>query len=297
MNATIAINDGDTHNGPSRAGRGEIPAAGGALCAAPGFRRRRTISRRARHRAGGAGAPRHPLQLADRPREMPALGPRSAAFRAAATASRSHRFGETRSSASQRQGVQPGAAIRRCLYPAFRRRRRLRLRSIASSDALERDVRCGYVSREAARRLRRGFRPGTGKIDVAASRGAAGPMRREGLPHDKPVAGTAHAACPAGARACAPSRAREADRGGAVRGGDRKAFSVGWAYRPRNGSGAPRASCGSRGGWCRDRARVRIRSWQSAAIASASCIILSRLKCLVAQAHALPDDLQQCSGS
>ena len=46
---------------PVRAGRGEVSAAGRALLPAAGFRRRRALPRRPRHRAGGAGAPPDPL--------------------------------------------------------------------------------------------------------------------------------------------------------------------------------------------------------------------------------------------
>ena len=60
---------------PVRAGRGEVSAAGRALLPAAGFRRRRPLPRRPRHRAGGAGAPPDPLQLADGPRQVQAVGP------------------------------------------------------------------------------------------------------------------------------------------------------------------------------------------------------------------------------
>ena len=57
--------------------------------------------------------------------------------------------------------------------------------------ALERDVRCGYVSREAAERdYGAVFEPGTGKLDVAASEARRAEMRRQGLPRDEPIADT-----------------------------------------------------------------------------------------------------------
>ena len=59
---------------PVRTGRGEISAAGRAVCAAAGFRRRGALPRRARLRAGGAGAAHHPVQFADGPGEVQTVG-------------------------------------------------------------------------------------------------------------------------------------------------------------------------------------------------------------------------------
>jgi N-methylhydantoinase B len=57
--------------------------------------------------------------------------------------------------------------------------------------SLARDVRCGYVSREAAERdYGAVFVPGTGKLDMAASEARRAEMRRQGLPHDEPIADT-----------------------------------------------------------------------------------------------------------
>ena len=113
---------------PVRAGRGEVSAAGRALCAAAGLRRRRPLPRRPRLRAGGAGAPPDPLQLADGSREVQAVGPGRRPVGPRQRRRDASRFGKTEETAlPERQGAQPGAAARRRLHDALRRRRRLRL--------------------------------------------------------------------------------------------------------------------------------------------------------------------------
>ena len=81
-NTVIAMNDGDTHNGPVRTGRGEVSAAGRALLLAPGFRRSRPIPRRIRRGASGAGAPSDPILVADGAGALQAVGPVRRAVRA-----------------------------------------------------------------------------------------------------------------------------------------------------------------------------------------------------------------------
>jgi N-methylhydantoinase B len=57
--------------------------------------------------------------------------------------------------------------------------------------ALERDVRCGYVTREAAERdYGVVFVSGNDTIDAAASEKRRADMRTQGLPHDEPIADT-----------------------------------------------------------------------------------------------------------
>ena len=64
-------------------------------------------------------------------------------------------------------------------------------RSSATSTALARDVRCGYVSKEAAEGdYGAVFEAGTGKIDAAATAERRAEMRAQGLPHDQPIADT-----------------------------------------------------------------------------------------------------------
>jgi N-methylhydantoinase B len=58
-------------------------------------------------------------------------------------------------------------------------------------DSLARDVRCGYVSREAATKdYGAVFEAGTGKLDLAATQARRAEMRAQGLPHDEPIADT-----------------------------------------------------------------------------------------------------------
>jgi N-methylhydantoinase B len=55
--------------------------------------------------------------------------------------------------------------------------------------AVERDVRCGYVTMAAAEKYYGAvFRPGTDEIDVVASAHRRDEMRAQGLPHDEPIA-------------------------------------------------------------------------------------------------------------
>jgi N-methylhydantoinase B len=55
-------------------------------------------------------------------------------------------------------------------------------------EAIEYDVRCGYVSEEAAKKYYGVvFVPGTNEIDVATSISLRAEMRAQGLPHDEPV--------------------------------------------------------------------------------------------------------------
>ena len=190
-NSTIAMNDGDTHNGPSRAGRGEVSAAGRALRAAAGFRRRRALPRRARLRAGGAGAPRHPLQLADGPGQVQAVGARGRALRLGNRVA-IHRFGKT-----EEQRFHNGKALNQVLHAGDA----YVLRSGGGGGfgspldrdlaALARDVRCGYVTTEAAEKdYGAVFLDGTNKLDVAATEQRRAEMRAQGLPHDEPIADT-----------------------------------------------------------------------------------------------------------
>ena len=59
-------------------------------------------------------------------------------------------------------------------------------------DALERDVRCGYVSRKRSAEENYGavFKGDTLEIDVAATKAKREEMRAKGLPYDNPIAET-----------------------------------------------------------------------------------------------------------
>jgi N-methylhydantoinase B len=58
-------------------------------------------------------------------------------------------------------------------------------------DRLARDVRCGYVGREAAEEYYGAvFEPGTDRIDATATAARRAEMRRQSLPKDEPIADT-----------------------------------------------------------------------------------------------------------
>ena len=57
MSATIAINDGDTHNGPSEQVEAKYPLLVERYALRAGLGRRGTLSRRSWHRAGDTGTP------------------------------------------------------------------------------------------------------------------------------------------------------------------------------------------------------------------------------------------------
>jgi N-methylhydantoinase B len=58
-------------------------------------------------------------------------------------------------------------------------------------ESLAGDVRCGYVSRQAAETYYGAvFAPGTNTIDAAATAARRAEMQRQGLPHDEPIADT-----------------------------------------------------------------------------------------------------------
>ena len=126
-NSTIAMNDGDTHNGPSEQVEAKYPLLVERYALRPDSGGAGAFPRRARLRAGGAGAPRHPLQLADGPRQVQAVGPRGRPFRSGQWRRDSPLRQDRGAALPQRQGAQPGPARRRRLCPALGRRRRLRL--------------------------------------------------------------------------------------------------------------------------------------------------------------------------
>src|SRR4029079_8838606 len=58
-------------------------------------------------------------------------------------------------------------------------------------ESLARDVRCGYVSKQAAETLYgAGVSPGRTEIDAGATAARRAEMRRQGLPQDEPIADT-----------------------------------------------------------------------------------------------------------
>jgi N-methylhydantoinase B len=191
MNAVIAINDGDTHNGPSEQVEAKYPLLVERYAL-------RSDSGGAGRFRGGLGTEqvvqaRHPIRFSsqmDRVKCKPwgldgglaALG-NSVAL---------HRFGKT-----EEQHFPNGKALNQVLAAGDA----YILRSGGGGGfgsplerdiaALERDVRCGYVSREAAEKYYGAvLRPGTTEIDAAATAARRDVMRREGLPKDEPVAET-----------------------------------------------------------------------------------------------------------
>ena len=159
MNATIAMNDGDTHNGPSEQVEAKYPLLVERYCLRPDSGGAGTLSRRARHRAGGAGAPSDPLQLADGPRALQAVGPVRRDVRLGNSVAL-HRFGK-----AEETHFPNGKALNQMLQAGDA----YILRSGGGGGygsplerdlaALERDVRCGYVTQRCGgRKLRRGVR-------------------------------------------------------------------------------------------------------------------------------------------
>ena len=216
-NAVIAMNDGDTHNGPSEQVEAKYPLLVERYCLRPD-------SGGAGRFRGGLGAEqvvqaRHPIRfssLMERARCKPwgLFGGLSGSGNAVAV----HRFGQHRRDAfPERQGAQPGAAAGRRLHHPLRRRRRLRL-AAASATSKRSSTTCA-----AATSPRRPRRNTTARCSSRIrSRSTSGrrnarraSMKQQGLPHDEPITEiiipfpTARAA--AGPRA----RAREADRRGA----------------------------------------------------------------------------------
>ena len=175
------MNDGDTHNGPSEQVEAKYPLLVERYALRAGFRRRRALPRRARLRAGGAGAARHPLQLADGPGEVQAVGARRRIVRARQLGCGPPLRGERGAALPQRQGAQPGAARRRRLYPALRRRRRLRLAARARSrqPRARRSLRLRHQDRGRAG-LRRGARGRLGPDRHRGDEARRAEMRRRG---------------------------------------------------------------------------------------------------------------------
>jgi N-methylhydantoinase B len=188
MNATIAINDGDTHNGPSEQVEAKYPLlveryalrqdSGGAGRFRGGLGTEQIVQAR--------GEIRFSSQM-DRVRCKPwgLQGGLSGLGNGVAIA----RFG------AEKETLFPnGKALNQVLKPgdAFV------LRSGGGGgfgsplerdlDMLERDVRCGYVSREKAEELYGAVFAADGALDRDATQRRRDEMRRQGLPVDQPVA-------------------------------------------------------------------------------------------------------------
>jgi N-methylhydantoinase B len=198
MNGVIAMNDGDTHNGPSEQVEAKYPLLVERYCL-------RTDSGGAGTFRGGLGTEqvvqsRHPIRFSsqmDRVHCKPwgLMGGLSGAGNGVAL----HRFGKDHETTFVN-----GKALNQTLGSGDA----YILRSGGGGgygspldrdlDALERDVRCGYVSRNAAEALYGAvFQPGSGKIDRPATSANRADMRTRGLPHDHPISQPAAGAVPA----------------------------------------------------------------------------------------------------
>lgn len=191
MSATIAINDGDTHNGPSEQVEAKYPLLVERYTL-------RTDSGGAGKFRGGLGTEqvvqaRHGIRFSsqmDRVKCKPwgLFGGLSGSGNSVAL----HRFGKP-----DEQHFHNGKALNQTLHAGDA----YILRSGGGGgfgsplerdlNALERDVRCGYVSRQAAEDLYGAvFMPDSNKVDAAATAARRTAMRTRGQPQDQPIADT-----------------------------------------------------------------------------------------------------------
>jgi len=190
-NATIAMNDGDTHNGPSEQVEAKYPLLVERYALRPD-------SGGAGRFRGGLGCEqvvqaRHDIRFnsqMDRVKCKPwGLEDGLSGFGNSVAI---HRFGT-----AQEQRFHNGKALNQVLHAGDA----YILRSGGGGgfgspldrdlDALARDVRCGYVSKDAAEKYYGAvFEPETNRIDAAATGIKRSEMRRQGLPQDEPIADT-----------------------------------------------------------------------------------------------------------
>ncbi len=189
QNATIAMNDGDTHNGPSEQVEAKYPLLVERYCL-------RADSGGAGRFRGGLGTEqvvqaRHPIRFSsqmDRVKCKPwGLDGGMSGFGNGVAL---QRFGKT-----EEVNFQNGKALNQVLQTGDA----YILRSGGGGgygsplerdlDALARDVRCGYVTRDSAE-VNYGavYLAGTLQIDVDATQRQRAQMREQGLPVDQPVA-------------------------------------------------------------------------------------------------------------
>ena len=187
-NAVIAMNDGDTHNGPSEQVEAKYPLLVERYSLRPD-------SGGAGKYRGGLGAEqvvqaRHPIRfssLMERARCKPwgLYGGLSGHGNAVAV----HRFNQTDetrfpSAKALNQVLQPGDAyiIRSGGGGGYGSPLERDL------ETLERDVRCGYVTKEAAENdYGAVFKGETLELDHRATKARRAEMQQQGLPHDEPI--------------------------------------------------------------------------------------------------------------
>ncbi len=191
MNATIAMNDGDTHNGPSEQVEAKYPLLVERYALRPD-------SGGAGRFRGGLGCEQvvqalHDIRFnsqMDRVKCKPwgLAGGLSGSGNSVAI----HRFGK-----ADEQRFHNGKALNQVLHAGDA----YVLRSGGGGgfgsplerdlESLARDIRCGYVSQEAAERdYGAVFAPGTATIDAAATAARRAAMRAQELPRDEPIADT-----------------------------------------------------------------------------------------------------------
>jgi N-methylhydantoinase B len=190
-NATIAMNDGDTHNGPSEQVEAKYPLLVERYTLRPD-------SGGAGRFRGGLGCEqvvqaRHDIRFnsqMDRVKCKPwGLEDGLSGFGNSVAI---HRFGT-----AQEQRFHNGKALNQVLHAGDA----YILRSGGGGgfgsplerdlESLARDVRCGYVSKDAAERYYGAvFERETNRIDTAATAIRRSEMRRQGLPQDEPIADT-----------------------------------------------------------------------------------------------------------
>jgi N-methylhydantoinase B len=189
-NSTIAMNDGDTHNGPSEQVEAKYPLLVERYALRPD-------SGGAGRFRGGLGCEqvvqaRHTIRFSsqmDRVKCKPwgLDGGLSGLGNGVAIS----RFG-----AAEEQRFHNGKALSQVLHAGDA----YILRSGGGGGfgspldrdlaALERDVRCGYVTRDAAESYYGAVFDTGGRLDTAASQKRRAAMRAQGLPHDEPIADT-----------------------------------------------------------------------------------------------------------
>ncbi len=189
QNATIAMNDGDTHNGPSEQVEAKYPLLVERYCLRPD-------SGGAGRFRGGLGTEqvvqaRHPIRFSsqmDRVKCKPwGLNGGLSGFGNAVAL---HRFGN-----SEELHFANGKALNQVLHAGDA----YILRSGGGGGygsplerdlaALARDLRCGYVTKESAEACYGVvFRDDTFTIDALATTKRRALMREQGLPHDHPIA-------------------------------------------------------------------------------------------------------------
>ena len=208
------MNDGDTHNGPSEQVEAKYPLLVERYCLRPDSGGAGTLPRRARHRAGGAGAPSDPLQLADGARALQAVGTVRRPVRLRQRGRGASLRQDRRDAFPERQGAQPGAAGRAtptsCApAAAAATARRWSATSTRSSATCAAATSPRRPRRNTTARCSSRIRWRSTWRRPQARRAS---MAQQGLPHDEPITEIIIPFPTAAAAADPRARAREADR-------------------------------------------------------------------------------------